>query len=75
MTTFAELQQSPQPYLQRHLTGDYGELNAADIRENELSIEKGLRILSAYTLANETRIYIITEADRSLTTILRVDEY
>ena len=46
-----------------------------DQQENELSIEQGLRILSAYTLSDETRIWIITEWDRSATTILLPSEY
>jgi len=46
-----------------------------DIRENQLSVEQGFRILSAYRLSDQTRIWIITEADRSSTCILLPEEY
>ena len=46
-----------------------------DRRENELSVNEGFRILSAYTLSDGTKIWIITEADRSATTILLPEEY
>jgi hypothetical protein len=63
-------------FLQRHVTGDWGELSEDDKRENELSVAEGFRILSAYRLPNKgTRIWIITEADRSVTTFLLPDEY
>ena len=65
----------PGQYLSRHLSGDWGELDEADKRENELSVARGLRILSAYRLSNDTKIWIITEADRSVTTILLPAEY
>jgi hypothetical protein len=45
------------------------------VRENEFSFVNGLRLLSRYTLADGTAIYIITEADRSATTILLPEEY
>jgi hypothetical protein len=60
--------------LSRHVTGDWGALDEADKQENELSVRKGFRILSAYR-QGETRLWVITEADRSVTTILRPDEY
>ena len=62
-------------YLSRHVTGDWGDLSAADKAENELSLREGFRILSAYSLTDGTRIWIITEADRSATTLLLPDEY
>lgn len=65
----------PSTYLWRHLTGDWGDLTPEDHRENELSVREGFRILSAYALSNGTKIWIITEADRSSTTILLPDEY
>jgi hypothetical protein len=67
--------EEPLPFLQRHLTGDWGELDEHDVRENELSLECGWRILSCYRLRNGTRIWIITEADRSVTTVLLPEEY
>src|SRR4051794_12626232 len=59
--------------LQRHVTGDWGDLDDADKQENELSVQKGFRILSAYG-TGDSKLWIITEADRSVTTILRPDE-
>jgi hypothetical protein len=67
--------QEPLPFLQRHLTGDWGELDEHDVRENELSLLHGWRILSSYTLSDGTKIWIITEADRSATTFLLPEEY
>ena len=67
--------EEPLPFLQRHLTGDWGERDERDVRENELSLERGWRILSCYRLSDGTRIWIITEADRSVTTLLLPEEY
>jgi hypothetical protein len=61
--------------LQRHLAGDWGELDEHDCRENELSLEHGWRILSSYRLSDGTKIWIITEADLSVTTHLLPEEY
>ena len=62
--------------LQRHVTGDWGELSEEDRRENELSIKEGLRIFSAHKLPRTgAKLWIITEADRSVTAILLPDEY
>ena len=66
--------QEPLTLLTRHVSGDWGELDEHDRRENEFSVEHGFRILSAYTLCG-TRIWIITEADRSVTTLLLTSEY
>ena len=62
-------------YLTRHLSGDWGDLDAEDARENELSLKRGWRLLSAYTIKSGTKIWVITEADRSSTCILLPDEY
>jgi hypothetical protein len=60
--------------LSRHVRGDWGDLSEEDKRENEFSVPRRLRILSAYG-HGEDKLWIITEADRSATTILRPDEY
>ena len=60
--------------LRRHQTGDWGEIGDEDRRENELSLRQGFRLMSVYTV-NDTKIWIITEADRSSTTILLPCEY
>ena len=59
----------------RHVEGDWGALGQEDKKENELSLEKGFRLLSSYKYRDGTRIWIITEADRSATTILFPEEY
>lgn len=59
---------------QRYITGDYGDLCKEDIEANEEAIEYGYRILAKYKTSIDN-IYIITEADRSATTILFCDEY
>lgn len=67
------------PYLNRHAAGDWGELDAFDKRQNDTAVKEGYRLLSAYTVPvghGETeRIWIITEADRSATTVLLPSEY
>jgi hypothetical protein len=66
-------------YVARHASGDWGELSAHDRRANETAIQTDpelyARILSAYHLADGTKIWIITEADRSSTCILLPSEY
>lgn len=68
-------QQSPTIFVRRHVRGDWGDLEAEDVKENEVSLINELRLLSAYTLTDGTRIWIITEADRSVTTILLPSDY
>lgn len=67
------------PFIGRHHLGDWGELDAFDRRQNETAVKEGLRILSAYdvpTAEGETvRLWVITEADRSVTTALLPSEY
>ena len=61
--------------LARHRKGDWGDLPEEDRKENELSLKAGFRLLSAYETEGLPKIWIITEADRSATTILFPDEY
>ena len=68
-------EQQPAEFLDRHVSGDWGELDEEDKRENEFSVRNGLRILSAYTTNTGEKIWIITEADRSATTLLLPEEY
>jgi hypothetical protein len=65
----------PQVLLSRHQTGDWGELSPADRDENELSVRRGFRILSNYPVGADECLWVITEADRSVTTILLPSEY
>jgi hypothetical protein len=62
-------------FLRRHMSTDWGEFSDEDVRENELSIKEGFRLLSAYRTAKGQKLWIITEADRSSTTILLPSEY
>ena len=62
--------------LKRHLEGDWGDLCKEDKELNDYALKSGDdRILSKYDFNNDTSIYIITEWDRSATTILFPDEY
>lgn len=61
--------------LQRHANGDWGEVCKEDWELNDEALELGHRILSVYTSSNGVKFWIITEADRSATTILLPEEY
>ena len=63
-----------QTIVQRHVTGDFGQLCKEDIGMNRIAIQQGLRILSAYEIAGH-KFYCITEADRSSTCLLLASEY
>lgn len=67
----------PLRLLGRHQSGDWGDVSESDKKENELSLKEGFRLLSAYKLPNDGGkvLWIITEADRSVTTILLPEEY
>jgi len=68
-------------YLARHSRGDWGDLCEADREANEESLKDGSRILSAYLLPDETKLWIITDAamdgkdDRQVTTLLLPEDY
>ncbi len=64
----------PLRLLERHQSGDWGDLDEHDQRENDYAVQRWLRIFSAYGQPPD-RLWVITEADRSVTTILRPDEY
>jgi hypothetical protein len=67
--------QGLQEFLWRHVRGDWGDLCEEDRKENQFSMQRGFRLLSSYrTNALET-VWLITEADRSVTTLLLPDEY
>ena len=67
--------QTPTCFLARHAIGDWGELEPTDMAENEYSVAHGFRLLSSYQTDAGERLWIITEADRSATTLLLPDEY
>jgi hypothetical protein len=70
----SEAGEDPFDYLARHASGDWGELCAFDWRQNEIALREGLRIFSSYE-TTAGRCWVITEADRSVTTILLLEEY
>lgn len=61
--------------LRRHARGDWGDLRPEDRAENELSMREGFRVFSVYHDRNGTKFWVITEADRSATTVLMPDDY
>jgi hypothetical protein len=70
-----ESKQSAEEFLRRHQQGDWGELCDEDRRENELSLARGFRILSSYRTAAGIKLWVITEHDRSVTSLLLPSEY
>ncbi|MDP9457823.1 MAG: hypothetical protein M3Q49_12675 [Actinomycetota bacterium] len=74
LRALSEAGKDPLRLLARHALGDWGELDAHDRRENERSLENGWRVLSSYPVGDE-KIWALTEADRSCTTILLPSEY
>jgi len=67
--------EAPQKFLERHVSGDWGDLDEEDRQENALSLEHSFRLLSAYQTTAGEKLWVITEANRTLTTILLPDEY
>lgn len=61
--------------LGRHASGDWGDCCPEDAAENELSLREGFRLFSVYHTSTGTKFWVITEADRSLTTVLLPEEY
>lgn len=67
--------QNAMEFLSRHVRGDWGDLPKEDKDENQLSVEKRFRLLSSYRTTAGDKIWVITEADRSHTTLLLPEEY
>ena len=61
---------SAEGFVQRHVLGDWGDVTDGDKQSNELAVEMGGRILSAYRLPDGTNLWVTTEPDRTTTTIL-----
>jgi hypothetical protein len=59
----------------RHQSGDWGDVCAEDKETNDHALAEGTRILSVYRAANGTKFWLITEADRSVTTVLLPEDY
>jgi hypothetical protein len=69
------LPRSPFPFIARHQLGDWGNLDAEDVRANQAALLDGTRLFSAYDLGQHDPLWIITEADRAVTTLLLPREY
>jgi hypothetical protein len=74
LQALADAGQDPMTFVRRHQAGDWGEVPEEDQQENEFSVTHGFRILSAYRTTRGVRIWVITEADRSASTILLPEE-
>ena len=59
----------------RHQSGDWGNVDKDDQKENDLSLEKGFRLFSVYHAKNGAKFWIITEANREVTTVLLPEDY
>jgi hypothetical protein len=66
---------TPFEYLDRHLSGDWGDLEAFDKRENERALKAGARLFSAYAVSPLDTLWIIIEADRAPTCLLLPEDY
>ncbi len=75
LAAFEEADDSSLPFLMRHASGDWGDVCNEDRSENEFALDRQLRLFSVYHLSDGTKIWVITEADRSVTTILLPSEY
>jgi hypothetical protein len=70
----SDIEENPFGYITRHAAGDWGNLCAFDRHQNEIALRDSYRVLSSYDVP-AGRVWIITEADRSVTTILLPEEY
>ncbi|MFZ6689301.1 hypothetical protein ACO0K0_16275 [Undibacterium sp. SXout11W] len=70
-----ELGISAKDLIFRHVTGDWGDLCESDQQENVKAIHSEAQVFSSYIISTDIKIWIITEADRSSTTLLLPDEY
>lgn len=65
----------PVTLLQRHVRGDWGDLEPEDIQANVDALQTGARLFSSYVLSDNLKVWVITEADRSVTTLLLPEDY
>jgi hypothetical protein len=70
-----ESNQTFEEFLDKHVAGDWGEQDKHDKKVNNAALAHGGRIVSVYTTSKGVKIWIITEANRAVTTILLPDEY
>jgi hypothetical protein len=72
---FVHAGDSPMAFLNRHMNGDWGDVDSEDKKANDHACLNRMRILSSYKTSKGEKVWIITEADRSATTILLPAEY
>ncbi len=70
-----EADQPAPALLERHLYGDWGDIPAEDVQQNVAGVRQGLRLMSVYPLTSGVRVWLITEWDRSVTTLLLPQDY
>ena len=75
LAALEEAGQAPGEFLARHVNREWGNLSDEDRKENDYSLEHGFRLLSAYRTHAGDKLWIITESDRSVTTLLLPEEY
>ena len=75
LAALEKTEQNAMDFLSRHVRGDWGDLPKEDKDENQLSLDKGFRLLSSYRTTAGDKLWVITEADRSHTTLLLPEEY
>ena len=75
LATLKKSGQQPGEFLTRHVNREWGDLSDVDRKENDYSLEHGFRLLSSYRTNVGDRLWIITESDRTVTTILLPEEY
>ncbi len=75
LAALEEAGQSPADFLNRHVAGDWGEIDREDRGLNEQALKEGARIFSVYQTSKGVKVWVITEADRASTCVLLPDEY
>jgi len=75
LEALAEAGQTPDFFLEMHVAGNWGNVDAEDKQANDQALVNGGRILSAYKTLKNKKLWVITEADHSSTCILKPDEY
>lgn len=75
LTVLEQLGASPASLLIRHSIGDWGDLREEDRNTNWEAVQHGFRIMSSYRLTEDMKVWVITEADRTITTLLLPEEY
>ncbi|MHB8655574.1 MAG: hypothetical protein ACYDA9_17020 [Terriglobia bacterium] len=75
LEALARASQTPMEFLLRHASGNWGRLGTQDVAENEYSLKHGFRPLSRYCTVEGQALWLITEADRSVTSLFLPEEY